>query len=82
MLAAVALPPDSVAATAAWSPTFIEPMPSRLASTIVVLVTTYVFVMPSALFSVIDVLLTAVTWPRWESMVSYPPPDFGTTNWP
>jgi len=81
-LAAVAVPPLTVAVTKIESPFLTDPIPAACASITVLLLTAYVAVYPSALFTVTDVELTAVTVPRCTSMVWYPPPDFGTVNTP
>jgi hypothetical protein len=57
------VPALAVAVTGAWSPNLTEPMPSRRAATILVLVTAQVLIKPSSPFSVIDDRLTAVTLP-------------------
>ena len=77
MAAAGAVFPVTVASTWTVCPTFTSAMPSRPASTRVLVLTTYVRVNPSWLLTVIDEALTAVTVPLCTSIVRYPP--FGST---
>jgi hypothetical protein len=64
MLAAVAVPAETVAVTDTMSPDLTVPIPRACASTSVELATAYVAKYPSALLTVIEDELTAVTVPR------------------